>query len=174
MSLKIEIYGPEITGFTKLTAEHYGTTEEEELAYQLWRDKYKKQYALDNGYSYLEIPYWTETDDSYKELIDNKIKELNYQCEFNVNLLGVPSCILSYQEGEKIRDKQRQIRRKYIDLIQEQETKKHKLECVFKKIAKDSSAVNFIKSALSSLNDDEALKNLSVLIQGMKLARKID
>lgn len=79
LKLIIEVHGKqhyEITGFTKLTAEHYGTTEEEELAYQLWRDEYKKQYALDNGYSYLEIPYWTETDDSYKELIDNKIKEL--------------------------------------------------------------------------------------------------
>ena len=69
--------------------------------------------------------------------IDNKIKELNYQCELEVSCWEDSSYFLSYQEGEKIRDKQRQIRRKYIDLIQEQETKKHKLECVFKKIEKD-------------------------------------
>ena len=44
----------------------------------------------------------------------------------------------------------------------------------FKKISKDPASVEFIKNALSSLNDDTALKNLSILIQGMKLARKID
>ena len=79
LKLIIEVHGQqhyEITGFTKLTAEHYGTTEDEELEYQKWKDKYKKDYALDNGYSYLEIPYWTENDESYKTLIDNKINEI--------------------------------------------------------------------------------------------------
>lgn len=79
LKLIIEVHGQqhyEITGFTKLTAEHYGTTEDEELEYQKWKDKYKKDYALDNGYSYLEIPYWTEKDESYKTLIDNKINEI--------------------------------------------------------------------------------------------------
>ena len=69
--------------------------------------------------------------------IDNKIKELNRQCELELSCWEDPLYFLSYQEGEKIQDKQRQIRWKYIDLIQEQETKKHKLECVFKKIEKD-------------------------------------
>ena len=41
-----------------------------------WRDEYKKQYALSQGYYYLEIPYWTESDESYKTLIDNKIQEI--------------------------------------------------------------------------------------------------
>lgn len=79
LKLIIEVHGQqhyEITGFTKLTAGHYGTTEQEELEYQKWKDNYKRQYALDNGYVYLEIPYWTENDESYKTLIDNKIKEI--------------------------------------------------------------------------------------------------
>lgn len=79
LKLIIEVHGKqhyEITGFTYLTAEHYGTTAEEELSYQFWKDEYKKNYALDNGYSYLEIPYWTENDESYKTLIDNKINEI--------------------------------------------------------------------------------------------------
>ena len=37
---------------------------------------YKKQYALSQGYYYLEIPYWTESDESYKTLIDEKIKSI--------------------------------------------------------------------------------------------------
>lgn len=41
-----------------------------------WRDQYKKQYALSKGYHYLAIPYWTEQDNSYKTLIDNKIQEI--------------------------------------------------------------------------------------------------
>ena len=79
LKLVIEVHGKqhyEITGFTYLTAEHYGTTAEEEFAYQIWKDDYKKKYALDNEYEYLEIPYWTENDESYKILIDNKINEI--------------------------------------------------------------------------------------------------
>jgi hypothetical protein len=41
-----------------------------------WRDEYKKQYAISQGYYYLAIPYWTESDESYKTLIDNKIQEI--------------------------------------------------------------------------------------------------
>ncbi|MFQ7208597.1 MAG: zinc-ribbon domain-containing protein [Coprococcus sp.] len=79
LKLIIEVHGKqhyEITGFTYLTAKHYGTTVKEELSYQNWKDEYKKKYALDNGYEYLEIPYWTENDESYKILIDNKINEI--------------------------------------------------------------------------------------------------
>lgn len=39
-------------------------------------DRYKKAVAECNGYFYLEIPYWTEKDESYKSLIDNKISEI--------------------------------------------------------------------------------------------------
>ena len=46
------------------------------LANIQWRDEYKKQYALSCGYHYLAIPYWTEHDESYKTLIDDKIKSI--------------------------------------------------------------------------------------------------
>ena len=39
-------------------------------------DRYKKAVAECNGYFYLEIPYWTENDESYKKLIDDKIKQI--------------------------------------------------------------------------------------------------
>ncbi len=79
LKLIIEVHGKqhyEITGFTYLTANHCGTTVEQEFEYQQWKDRYKKDYAIEKGYHYLEIPYWTEEDESYRELIDNKIKEI--------------------------------------------------------------------------------------------------
>lgn len=40
-------------------------------------DRYKRIYAKSRGYHYLEIPYWTDNaKDEWKQLIDNKIKEL--------------------------------------------------------------------------------------------------
>ena len=49
---------------------------EEAFEYQKWKDNFKKNYALEQGYNYLEIPYWKVKDDSYKKLITNKIKEI--------------------------------------------------------------------------------------------------
>ena len=43
----------------------------------------------------------------------------------------------------------------------------------FKKIAKDKASTQFIKLALDALNDDNALKKIDNLIEGMKLARGI-
>jgi len=43
---------------------------------QQLHDRYKKYIAYINGYQYLEIPYWTEKDESYKQLIDDKIEEI--------------------------------------------------------------------------------------------------
>ena len=65
-----------ICGLTKLGAKKSNTTPEDELKYIQWKDEYKKQYALSQGYYYLEIPYWTESDNSYKTLIDDKIQEI--------------------------------------------------------------------------------------------------
>lgn len=50
----------------------------QKLHYQQLKDRYKKIYAIQNGYYYLEIPYNTIFDksDTYKKLIDNKIKEI--------------------------------------------------------------------------------------------------
>lgn len=79
LKLIIEVHGKqhyEVTGFTMMTAKYYNTTPEKELEKYQKRDKYKMQYALSNGYNYLEIPYWTEEDESYMTLIDNKIKEI--------------------------------------------------------------------------------------------------
>lgn len=79
LKLIIEVNGQQhygICGFTYMTAKYYGTTVEEELKKYQDRDKYKMDYALKHGYSYLIIPYWDEDNDKYKELIDNKINEI--------------------------------------------------------------------------------------------------
>lgn len=82
LNLIIEVNGIqhyEVCGFHRLQAQSKGTTPELEFEYGLWKDKYKKDYALSQGYYYLEIPYWTEKDESYKQLIDSKIKEIKLQ-----------------------------------------------------------------------------------------------
>lgn len=78
-SLIIECHGIqhyEVCLFTRLQAGHKGVTPEEQLADQQWRDAYKKNYALSKGYYYLEIPYYTEKDGLYKQLIDDKINSI--------------------------------------------------------------------------------------------------
>ena len=77
--LIIEVHGEQhykITGLTILGAKRSGITPQEELNYIQWKDEYKKQYALDNGYFYLALPYWEFDNDNYKTLIDNKIQEI--------------------------------------------------------------------------------------------------
>lgn len=79
LKLIIEVHGLqhyEVTGFSMLRAKQTGNTPEKEFEYRKQIDKYKKKYALENGYHYLEIPYWSEKDDIYKSLIDNKINQL--------------------------------------------------------------------------------------------------
>lgn len=76
LKLIIEVNGLqhyEITGFTYMTAEFYKTSPEEELEKYQYRDKIKKDFAIANGYSYLEIPYWLEKNEEYKEVIDDAI-----------------------------------------------------------------------------------------------------
>ena len=79
-NLIIEVHGVQhynmTNSYTKLSAKKHGVTPEKELAEIQWRDEYKKQYALSQGCHYIEIPYWTEDDESYKTLIDQKIKEI--------------------------------------------------------------------------------------------------
>lgn len=49
----------------------------EYLKYRQRLDKYKKKYALQHGYSFLEIPYWTDDKkETWKMLIDRKIKSI--------------------------------------------------------------------------------------------------
>ena len=66
-----------ITGFHIHKAKHKNTTPEQEFHYQQLKDRYKRIKAIQQGYYYLEIPYWTDDkDETWKTLIDNKIKEI--------------------------------------------------------------------------------------------------
>lgn len=79
LKLIIEVHGLQHTNMTNwcdIKAKKNGTTPEEEFAYRQWKDEYKKQYALNNGYKYLAILHDAEAADKYKILIDNKIKEI--------------------------------------------------------------------------------------------------
>ena len=79
VNLIIEVMGVQhfkVVGFIKQASKRNGTTPEAELEDLQWRDEYKKRYVLDNGFFYLAIPYWTEKDETYKTLIDNKIHEI--------------------------------------------------------------------------------------------------
>lgn len=77
--LIVEVNGEQHYGvcmFTRRDAESDEITPEEELKYLQWKDDYKKQFALSNGYHYLALPYWTFKDDSYKSLIDEAIHKI--------------------------------------------------------------------------------------------------
>lgn len=79
LKLIIEVNGKQhykICGFHFLSAKENNTTPEYELHKQKLYDRYKKYVAFCRGYFYLEIPYWTEKDESYKTLIDSKITEI--------------------------------------------------------------------------------------------------
>lgn len=60
----------------EMLSKNSGKTPEKEFKYQKIKDRYKRIIAKLNGFSYLEIPYWTEKDESYKQLIDEKINSL--------------------------------------------------------------------------------------------------
>nr|DAU14367.1 MAG TPA: endonuclease [Caudoviricetes sp.] len=60
----------------KHLAKRNNITPEEEFNIRKEYDKYKMDYALNHGYNYLIIPYWSEKDDQYKTLIDTKINEI--------------------------------------------------------------------------------------------------
>ena len=78
--LIIEVHGVQHydinNGWICKTAKKYNLSQKQVLEDLQWRDEYKKQYALSQGYYYLSIPYWTESDESYKTLIDIKIQEI--------------------------------------------------------------------------------------------------
>ena len=72
----IEVHGIqhyEETGWHITQAKISGRTPIEEFEYQKWKDKFKKDYAIQQGYIYIEIPYWTIIDNSFKEIITNNI-----------------------------------------------------------------------------------------------------
>lgn len=80
-NLFIEVHGIQhykVTGYLQKEADRYNISLEDALLRRQQLDKYKEYYinSLDNCY-YLTIPYWTEQDESYKTLIDNKIQEIS-------------------------------------------------------------------------------------------------
>lgn len=83
--LLIEVQGKQhydICLITKKGALKRGVSPEKEFELQQYRDNIKKECALQNGYEFLEIPYTSEYDESYKTLIDeaiNKILSLTIQ-----------------------------------------------------------------------------------------------
>lgn len=81
-NLIIEVHGSqhyELNGWHIERAKHTNRTPEEEFEYQKWKDVYKKEYAIINGYEYLEIPYWTILDGTYKDLIIYKINAMKHK-----------------------------------------------------------------------------------------------
>lgn len=77
--LIIEVMGQQhydVCSWHKFIANKKGTTPEEELEYIRYKDELKRKYAIEQGYEYLAIPYWTEKDHSYKSLIDEKIHKI--------------------------------------------------------------------------------------------------
>lgn len=80
IKLLIEVHGEQhykINGFHKKAARYKKITIEESFEQQQFRDIFKKEYAIKNGYNYLEIPYWSDdNNETWKNLIDNKIKEV--------------------------------------------------------------------------------------------------
>ena len=77
--LIIECHGEQhyrICGWTYTQAKDEKCAPQKVLEYQQWKDNYKKQCALDNGYFYLEISYLDEDNDQYQSIIDSKIHEI--------------------------------------------------------------------------------------------------
>ena len=66
------------TLYPKNIAKRYETTPQQELDYQIAKDKYKEQYVYDQGnnYYYLAIWYYDFNDNTYKKLIDDKINKI--------------------------------------------------------------------------------------------------
>lgn len=78
-NLIVEVHGIQHyqeNGFHILGAKHSGRTVQEEYEYQIWKDKYKEQYAIENGYEYLAIPYYDINNGNYIDIIDRQVKLL--------------------------------------------------------------------------------------------------
>lgn len=78
--LIIEVHGRqhyERTKYTAYYAKRNNISIDQALKDQQTRDKIKKEHVESlKNYYYLELPYWTFEDESYKTLIDNKIQEI--------------------------------------------------------------------------------------------------
>lgn len=80
-NLIIEVHGKQhyqIMGFHLLASKKNGTTSEQEFEYGKWKDEFKKQFALNNGYHYLEIPYWFDDDnETWKYKINEMLNNIS-------------------------------------------------------------------------------------------------
>lgn len=77
--LIIECHGQqhyEVCGWSYTQAKAENCTPEEILQYQQWKDKYKEDFAINNGFYYCVISYLDEINDKYQDIIDNKVKEI--------------------------------------------------------------------------------------------------
>ncbi len=76
-NLIVESHGQQhfdISIFHCKRAKKNNTTPQDELNYDKWKDEYKMNYALDNGYFYLAIPYTADDkNETYKIMIDDML-----------------------------------------------------------------------------------------------------
>ena len=63
----------EITGWSRSHAKRNNTTPEYELNKRKLYDRYKSYIAWKNNYTLIQVPYWFELNDNYKDLVRNKI-----------------------------------------------------------------------------------------------------
>ena len=67
----------EVHGIQHYEIDGYYNKTKEDLEYQQYKDNYKKEQCLKLDYEYLEIPYTAfDKSENYKQIIDNKIKNL--------------------------------------------------------------------------------------------------
>jgi hypothetical protein len=79
LKIIIEVHGIqhyELCGWHITQSKKSGKTPEEEFKYQKWKDNQKKNFAINNGYNYIEIPYWSVKDDTYKNIINKEITRI--------------------------------------------------------------------------------------------------
>lgn len=73
-----------INGYNHQGSARNNTTPEQELHYQKLKDRYKRIKAIQQGYFYLEIAYWTDDKkETWKQLIDGKIKQIQENAKLN-------------------------------------------------------------------------------------------
>lgn len=80
LKLIIEVHGvqhyQEKSSWNVFNAKTNHISIEESLNQQKYRDGIKEKYAIEHGYNFISIPYWTIYNDSFKKLIDNKINTI--------------------------------------------------------------------------------------------------
>ena len=100
LKLIIEVNGvqhyQEKSSWNVLNAKTNNISEKESLLQQKHRDKIKKDYAIKNGYKFIEIPYWKIYNDSFKQLIDDCIIEISPHCSDNLHNKLYETMLIEY------------------------------------------------------------------------------